>query len=303
MRRDARRRSPTTSRLGPVSRRPATNVGPALRPTTPMNTARPIGVEHPERRLGNAAERRPHRSQPPEDEAHDERAAAGREAERHAADVDRQQAEQPADEDAEADEDDVGLARSGVRCSRAPGPRARRPAGTPAMRSRSPRFEHGVRRRTESPRPPRTSFAQDHAAPVLRGRARRATGPRAPWSATTSAVDQRQVEQRRGLDLGAERASPRRAARAGAPRSPRRRRCEHVCRARRRTICALATDPLDEHALRRERSSRHRATRRPRARRRSAIRTHDPTPGRPSTCRAVRPLPPPGWPRASGSLP
>ena len=33
---------PTRRRLGPVSFRPATNVGPAFRPTTPMKTARPI---------------------------------------------------------------------------------------------------------------------------------------------------------------------------------------------------------------------------------------------------------------------
>ena len=69
------------------------------------------GVEDPQRRLRDAAEGRPHGPQPSEDEPHDEGAAAGGEAERQAAHGDGQQPDEPSDQDAEADEHDVGFAR------------------------------------------------------------------------------------------------------------------------------------------------------------------------------------------------
>jgi len=68
-------------------------------------------VEHPEGRLRDAAERRAHGAQPAEHEAHDQRTAAGRQAERKAADRDDQEADEAAEQNAQADEDDIGLAR------------------------------------------------------------------------------------------------------------------------------------------------------------------------------------------------
>ena len=69
------------------------------------------GVEDPERRLRDAAEGRAHGAQPAEDESHDERAAAGGEAQGQVADPERERAHEAAEQDAQAHEHDVRLAR------------------------------------------------------------------------------------------------------------------------------------------------------------------------------------------------
>ena len=60
------------------------------------------------RRRRDAAEGRAHRAQPAEHDARDERAAGGRERERHAAHLHDERADQRADRDRGADERDVG---------------------------------------------------------------------------------------------------------------------------------------------------------------------------------------------------
>ncbi len=72
-----------------------------------MNMHEAERVEDPDRRLGDAAETGVDRSQPAEDEPHHQCAAAGGERQGHAADDDGEQPYQPAEEDAEADEDHV----------------------------------------------------------------------------------------------------------------------------------------------------------------------------------------------------
>ena len=67
------------------------------------------GVEDPEGRFGDSAERRIHRAQPAEDQAHDERASARGERERQPSDVERQQPDETADDNAQAEEHDVRL--------------------------------------------------------------------------------------------------------------------------------------------------------------------------------------------------
>ena len=142
--------NPTTSRLGPICLRPATKLGPALRPTTPMKTARPTvsntqsagsGIRPKVGRTDRSQPNtRPMMSAPP---------LAVR-LKRQGADHQRQRAQQSAGQDAEADEDDVGFARRPLDVAeRAAGPldvglRAGKAEQVAAV-------EHRVRPRTGSP--------------------------------------------------------------------------------------------------------------------------------------------------------
>ena len=175
------------------------------------------GVEDPERRLGDAPEGRAHRAQPAEDEAHDERPAARREAQRQRRRPSTVSgADEAAEQDAEAQEHDVGLARRALDV--AEGAAGALDVALGARRSAAGR--HGSRRcraRTGSPRRRATSFssatprpccaassarvrsasvaAGDHDVERLRPGSRAARGPR-PRSSKRPAVREQHVPAR-----------------------------------------------------------------------------------------------------------
>ena len=164
---------PTKSRLGPVCFEPRDEARARGQADDADEDGQADRVEDPERRLRDPAERRAHGAQPSEDEPHDERAAARRQAERQRAHRDGEEPDEPADDDAEADEDDVGLAARAVRCSRGPCRRARRRGSRRTAGSRSPRLMT-VEGTKGISSPPAHELHQRHAAPVELGDLREA---------------------------------------------------------------------------------------------------------------------------------
>ncbi len=243
---------PTRSRLGPVCFRPATKLGPGAQADDADEDGEADRVEHPERRLRDPAEGRPHRAQPAEDEPHDQGAAARRQAERQPADRDRQEPDEPAHEDAEADEDDVGLAATAARCSRAPCPARSTSRGRPGEPQDVAAVDHGRRRRTGSPLPRARACIRTTPRPCSDGELPQRAVDKAPVGQDDVQRDQREVEQRPVLDLDADRgpaarATLRRAASAIA--SPR----WSIISGDPSRISAPSPDPLDEDPVGRER--------------------------------------------------
>ena len=240
-------RSPRPAGWGRSCAGPDTKLGPAPSPTAADEHGEADGVEDPERRLGDPAEGRADRAQPAEHEPHDEGAAAGGEAQRQVSDAQGERAEEAAQQDAQAHEHDVGLARGALHVpDRPPGPldvgARRRPA-----RSRSPRLRT-VPARRGSPR-------RRGPASAERRRGRAPSRPRRAVRSATSLLRDDHVEGGHGeveelpvLDLLAER-------RARSQEDVPSRRDDHDVPgledgppAAASSSSAAAADPLDEDA-------------------------------------------------------
>ena len=175
-------------------RRPATNVGPGVEADDADEHGEPDGVEDPERRLWNPAERRPDRSQPPEDQPHDERAATRSEAERQSADAAPTAARRTHRRGCRGRQRRRRSRSTGARCSREARPTRSTSAGLPARRSKSPRLTI-VSALNGISSPPADQRLQHDAASVLCREVRQAAGRRTSCWSPRRPPDQRDVEQ------------------------------------------------------------------------------------------------------------